>query len=605
MNGDGGRGGFNQGRGYQGRNFNPAYAGRGAGRGRFPSGGGGGGSGPGGGRFNGNNNRSGFFQGESSGTVGNRENDFGGGDFQENRGGNSANFHRGSNSNNNFRNSSGYAGNQSGRQYNGNNNLRSSGYNGRFADGRNAFNGNNGSANYNRSSGTGANIRVSSEVDDAFLQKTVAAVVAAVTAAQKPPEYVAQHGSVVRGDVSTANTGSEPSGAVPQGGDLPTEHVVQPVAPQTQAQEKALVADVPKPKEVEGAGPAKKKKLDKNGTYKPKVENPRLAKVMVEGETMTIPDIIENLKRIVPYDNFNWEVYHFQNNIYRVKFPNRNEVHRLKKIGIYICPGRPSEMTFDFWSALEEPLYMLLEVWMRVSGIPSDIRSDFLSLWGVGSMFGKTVEVDMAFTRKNKVLRIKIGCINPSLIPQDSDLFIKRGFFKLHFEVEMGIVEQDADMIEANGGRKDDDGSDGFDGVNKDKEEDNDGRGNEMEMDGANEHTNKEASNTMEINENEGHKGKQAALDRSSMEFKFGTFVSQVKLSGSDKAETESTAAMCPLTLMATPAPSSPMIAAETVACMGAEEESLHILPEPTSSLHVTRDKINGAGHVLRAEEIK
>ncbi|KAM0847317.1 hypothetical protein ACQ4PT_055090 [Festuca glaucescens] len=564
MNGDGGRGGFNKGRCYQGRNFNPAYDGRGAGRGRFPSGGGGGGSGPGGGRFNGNNNRSGFFQGESSGTVGNRENDFGGGDFQENRG--------------------------------------------------------------------GANVRVSSGVDDAFLQKTVAAVVAAVTAAQKPPDFVAQHGSVVRGDVSNANPGSEPSGAVPQ------------------------------------------------GTYKPKVENPRLAKVTVEGETMTIPDIIENLKRVVPYDNFNWEVYHFQNNIYRVKFPNRNEVQRLKNFGIYICPGRPSEMTFDFWSALEEPLYMLPEVWMRVSGIPSDIRTDFLTLWGVGSMFGKAVEVDMAFTRKNKILRIKIGCINPSLIPQDSDFFIKRGFFKLHFEVEMGTGEQDADMIEANGGQKDDDGSDG---ANKDREEDNDGKGNAMEMDGANGHTDKEDSNTMEINENEGHNGKQAALDRSSLEFKLGTFVSQVKLSGTnisasvdthnntdeipilhvqkqildaesemfsdadldtilvlpkyfggdaargsemsdvaqeerllplsiemgqtgnDTAETESSAAMCPLMPMATPNPSSPMTAAETVKCMGVEEEPLHILPDSTSSLYVTRDKINGAGHVLRAEEIK
>jgi hypothetical protein len=44
MNGDGGRGGFNQGRGYQGRNFNPAYSGRGTGRGGFHSGGGGTGS---------------------------------------------------------------------------------------------------------------------------------------------------------------------------------------------------------------------------------------------------------------------------------------------------------------------------------------------------------------------------------------------------------------------------------------------------------------------------------------------------------------------------------------------------------------------------------
>jgi hypothetical protein len=256
-------------------------------------------------------------------------------------------------------------------------------------------------------------------VDDAFLHKTVAAVVAAVTAAQKPPGFFPQPASVVRGDVSNANPESAPSGVVPQGGDLNAEPVMQPVEPQAQAQEKILQADVPNQKDVEGAGPAKKKKIDKNGcfrckkpghliddcaipyclycesinhesaecqllkapkpsvtlhgydceelmffelacagTYKPKVENPRLAKVTVEGETMTIPDIIENLKRIVPYDNFNWEVYHFQNNIYRVKCPNRNEVQRLKNFGIYICPGRPSEMIFDYWSALEEPLYV-------------------------------------------------------------------------------------------------------------------------------------------------------------------------------------------------------------------------------------------------------
>jgi hypothetical protein len=249
----------------------------------------------------------------------------------------------------------------------------------------------------------------------------------------------------------------------------------------------------------------------------------------VEGETMTIPDIIENLKRIVSYDNFNWEVYHFQNNVYRVKFPNKNEVQRLKIFGTYICPGRPSEMTFDFWSTLEEPLYMLPQVWMRVSGIPSDIRNDFLSLWGVGSMFGKTVEVDMAFTRRNKILRIKIGCINPSLIPDESDLFIKRGFFKLHFEVETVMVEQDAEMIEVNGGRKDEDGSDK---ASKEKEKDTDGKTTEMETDDANDHTGREVSNTMEISESEGQKGKQVALDRSFMEVKIGTFVSQIQLSG-------------------------------------------------------------------------
>jgi hypothetical protein len=71
---------------------------------------------------------------------------------------------------------------------------------------------------------------------------------------------------------------------------------------------------------------------------------------------------------------------------------------------------------------------MLLEVWVRVSGLPSDTRSDYLSLWGMGTLFGKTLNVDMAFTRKNKVLRTKIGCLDCSLIPANSDVFIRRGF---------------------------------------------------------------------------------------------------------------------------------------------------------------------------------
>jgi hypothetical protein len=82
-------------------------------------------------------------------------------------------------------------------------------------------------------------------VDDAFLHKTVAAVVAAVTAAQKPPGFFPQPASVVRGDVSNANPESAPSGVVPQGGDLNAEPVMQPVEPQAQAQEKILQADVP------------------------------------------------------------------------------------------------------------------------------------------------------------------------------------------------------------------------------------------------------------------------------------------------------------------------------------------------------------------------
>jgi hypothetical protein len=140
------------------------------------------------------------------------------------------------------------------------------------------------------------------------------------------------------------------------------------------------------------------------GVFKAKAENPKLAKVTVDGAALTIPEIIEQLKKIVPSEKFNWEVFHFKDNIYRVKLPSKLEVQRLKIFGTYICTHREACLAFDFWSSVEQPLYMLPEVWVRVSGLPSDIRSDYLALWGVGTLFGKTLYVDMAYTRKNKVL---------------------------------------------------------------------------------------------------------------------------------------------------------------------------------------------------------
>jgi hypothetical protein len=105
---------------------------------------------------------------------------------------------------------------------------------------------------------------------------------------------------------------------------------------------------------------------------------------------------------------------------------------------------------------------MLPEVWLRVRGIPADVRTDFLALWAVGTLFGKTKEVDMVHTRKNKELRLRIGCLDHTLIPETTDVFIQRGFFKLSFEVEPVVVTQlgGADLINnGNDDEHDDNGS--------------------------------------------------------------------------------------------------------------------------------------------------
>jgi hypothetical protein len=125
---------------------------------------------------------------------------------------------------------------------------------------------------------------------------------------------------------------------------------------------------------------------------------------------------------------------------------------------------------------------MLPEVWVWVSGLPLDVRVDYLSLWGLGTLFGKTLDVYMSYTRKNKVLRTKIGCLDYKLIPADSDMFIRRGFSKLGFEVEIAAQSEEVNMVNANNGL------DGNDGANQGEkkfggahEMDMDNKGNDMD----------------------------------------------------------------------------------------------------------------------------
>jgi hypothetical protein len=61
------------------------------------------------------------------------------------------------------------------------------------------------------------------------------------------------------------------------------------------------------------------------GDFKAKLENLKLAKVIVDGGAMTIPEIIDQLRKIVPYEKFNWEVYHYKDNVFRVKLPSKQE----------------------------------------------------------------------------------------------------------------------------------------------------------------------------------------------------------------------------------------------------------------------------------------
>ena len=54
------------------------------------------------------------------------------------------------------------------------------------------------------------------------------------------------------------------------------------------------------------------------GTYKPKIENLRFAKVSISGGVLSEQQVVAQLKRLMPLDHFVWEVSAVEENVFKV-----------------------------------------------------------------------------------------------------------------------------------------------------------------------------------------------------------------------------------------------------------------------------------------------
>ncbi|KAM0836398.1 hypothetical protein ACQ4PT_062345 [Festuca glaucescens] len=111
--------------------------------------------------------------------------------------------------------------------------------------------------------------------------------------------------------------------------------------------------------------------------------------------------------------------------------------------------------------------FHLTEVWVRVHGCCYKERCDYLSLFGVGSLIGKTKEIDMAFTRAHSVVQMNVEVTRVEHIPTTTvdHTYDGEGYgliFKL--EGEQVKSKDDVAMQDAN---PDDDSKNG-EGKNKD-----------------------------------------------------------------------------------------------------------------------------------------
>ena len=198
--------------------------------------------------------------------------------------------------------------------------------------------------------------------------------------------------------------------------------------------------------------------LPLSSNVRPRVENTRMGRVEIVGGSLTIPEIIAQLQYLVPDVHYQWDVQQMERNVYRVNFPSRIDLVRVQHFGRFHVPNSSVDMRFDFWKKEIEPVWHAEDVWVRVYDLPPCALDDFLALWALGDVFGKTQDIDMPFTRANNVLRILINCLVPSIIPDSWDLKIKKGFYRLRFEVEgrSPPTNPDVSMSEAPGDHGDD-----------------------------------------------------------------------------------------------------------------------------------------------------
>jgi hypothetical protein len=79
--------------------------------------------------------------------------------------------------------------------------------------------------------------------------------------------------------------------------------------------------------------------LPLTGSYKHKMENSCNGLIIVEGGVLTADQLATQLRRLVPVEDFAWEIQHTENNSFRAMFPIKEELEGMKVFGTIKIPN--------------------------------------------------------------------------------------------------------------------------------------------------------------------------------------------------------------------------------------------------------------------------
>lgn len=180
------------------------------------------------------------------------------------------------------------------------------------------------------------------------------------------------------------------------------------------------------------------------------------ALITVSGEgSISAAEVQDQIARLVPTQSqWRWEAIPNGDKAFLISIPAQHDLDRVNGMEVMVRANKVV-LSISTWSMDEiVPSFELQQVWVHVSGVPHQLRH-FLGLWGVGSVIGTTLDVDLLSLRRRGLVRILVGMIDISAFMHDdngqtslvsSNLVVKLKGYEFRYELEQDDFAPEADF---------------------------------------------------------------------------------------------------------------------------------------------------------------